>query len=100
MNASSLDIDRAADLDYEISALATTIELQAVLGDPRHTHRPLTPESPERDDRIPREWYTQAIPVLREAVFGAALILVLLFRPLGILGDMRRDKLMKKLHGR
>jgi branched-chain amino acid transport system permease protein len=49
---------------------------------------------------LPREWYTQAIPVLREAVFGLALIVVLLFRPLGILGDMRRDRLMKKLHGR
>lgn len=49
---------------------------------------------------LPREWYTQAIPVLREAVFGLALILVLLFRPLGILGDMRRDRLMGKLHGR
>jgi len=33
-------------------------------------------------------------------VFGAALILVLLFRPLGVLGDMRRDKLMRRLHGR
>jgi branched-chain amino acid transport system permease protein len=49
---------------------------------------------------LPREWYTQAIPVLREAVFGATLIVVLMFRPLGILGDMRRDKLMSKLHGR
>jgi branched-chain amino acid transport system permease protein len=49
---------------------------------------------------LPREWYTQAIPVLREAIFGATLILVLLFRPLGILGDMRRDKLMEKLHGK
>jgi ABC-type branched-subunit amino acid transport system permease subunit len=49
---------------------------------------------------LPQEWYTQAIPVLREAVFGAALIAVLLFRPLGVLGDMRRDKLMEKLHGR
>ncbi len=29
-----------------------------------------------------------------------ALILVLLFRPLGLLGDMRRDKLMGKIHGR
>jgi branched-chain amino acid transport system permease protein len=48
---------------------------------------------------LPREWYTQAIPVLREAIFGAALIVVLMFRPLGILGDMRRDKLMKKIHG-
>jgi ABC-type branched-subunit amino acid transport system permease subunit len=41
----------------------------------------------------------KAIPVLREAIFGAALIVVLMFRPLGILGDMRRDKLMKKIHG-
>jgi branched-chain amino acid transport system permease protein len=49
---------------------------------------------------LPREWYTQAIPVLREALFGLALILVLVFRPFGILGDMRRDKLMRKLHGR
>lgn len=49
---------------------------------------------------LPREWYGQAIPVLREAVFGLTLIIVLLFRPLGILGDMRRDKLMERLHGR
>ncbi len=49
---------------------------------------------------LPREWYTQTIPVLRQAVFGLALIIVLLFRPLGILGDMRRDKLMRKIHGR
>ncbi len=49
---------------------------------------------------LPREWYTQTIPVLREAAFGLALIVVLLFRPLGILGDMRRDKLMRKIHGR
>ena len=49
---------------------------------------------------LPREWYTQAIPVLREVIFGATLILVLMFRPLGILGDMRRDKLMGKIHGK
>jgi len=49
---------------------------------------------------LPKEWYTQAIPVLREAVFGLTLIVVLLFRPLGVLGDMRRDKLMRRLHGR
>jgi ABC-type branched-subunit amino acid transport system permease subunit len=47
---------------------------------------------------FPREWYTQAIPVLREAVFGIVLIIVLLFRPLGILGDMRRDKLIRSMH--
>jgi branched-chain amino acid transport system permease protein len=49
---------------------------------------------------LPREWYTQALPVLREAAFGLALMVVLLFRPLGVLGEMRRDRLMKKLHGR
>ncbi|MEE8331997.1 MAG: branched-chain amino acid ABC transporter permease [Acidimicrobiia bacterium] len=47
---------------------------------------------------FPRSWYTQAIPVLREMVFGAALIIVLLVRPLGILGDMRRDKLVRRMH--
>jgi branched-chain amino acid transport system permease protein len=49
---------------------------------------------------LPKEWYTQTIPVMREAAFGLALMLVLLFRPLGILGDMRRDRLMGKMHGR
>ena len=49
---------------------------------------------------LPKEWYTQAIPVLREVAFGLTLIVVLLFRPLGVLGDMRRDKLMGKIHGR
>ncbi len=49
---------------------------------------------------LPRDWYSQAIPVLREVAFGLALILVLMFRPLGLLGDMRRDQLMAKIHGR
>ena len=49
---------------------------------------------------LPRDWYGQALPVAREAIFGATLVIVLLFRPLGILGDMRRDKLMRKIHGR
>ena len=49
---------------------------------------------------LPRDWYTQAIPVLRELILGATLIAVLIFRPLGVLGDMRRDKLMRKLHGK
>ncbi len=49
---------------------------------------------------LPREWYTQTIPVLREVIFGATLIIVLMFRPLGLLGDMRRDKLMGKIHGK
>jgi branched-chain amino acid transport system permease protein len=48
---------------------------------------------------LPQEWYTQAIPVLREALFGATLVLVLLFRPLGILGPMRRDRLAEAMHG-
>lgn len=47
---------------------------------------------------LPREWYTQAIPVLREVIFGGTLIVMLMFRPLGLLGDMRRDRLMRKLH--
>ncbi len=49
---------------------------------------------------LPKEWYSQALPVLREAAFGLTLMVVLLFRPLGLLGDMRRDKLMRKIHGR
>jgi branched-chain amino acid transport system permease protein len=49
---------------------------------------------------LPRDWYSQAIPVLREVAFGLAMIIVLLFRPLGVLGDMRRDRLMEKIHGR
>ncbi len=49
---------------------------------------------------LPQDWYTQAIPVLREAAFGAMLIVVLLFRPLGLLGPMRRDKLMRSMHGK
>jgi branched-chain amino acid transport system permease protein len=49
---------------------------------------------------LPEDWFSQAIPVLREAIFGLTLIVVLMFRPLGVLGDMRRDKLMRRLHGR
>jgi branched-chain amino acid transport system permease protein len=48
---------------------------------------------------LPVSWYGQAIPTVREMVFGATLIAVLLYRPLGILGDMRRDKLMRSIHG-
>ena len=48
---------------------------------------------------LPQAWYGQAIPNVKEIVFGALLIIVLLFRPLGILGDMRRDKLMRRVHG-
>lgn len=48
---------------------------------------------------LPAEWYTQTIPLLREVLFGIALILVLAFRPLGLLGHMRRDRLMERIHG-
>ena len=48
---------------------------------------------------LPQSWYGQAIPNLREMTFGAALILVLMFRPHGVLGQMRRDKLMRRMHG-
>jgi ABC-type branched-subunit amino acid transport system permease subunit len=48
---------------------------------------------------LPAAWYTQTIPLAREVVFGLALILVLMFRPLGILGHMRRDRLMQRIHG-
>lgn len=47
---------------------------------------------------LPQSWYGQAIPNLREMTFGAALILVLMFRPQGLLGRMRRDKLMRRMH--
>jgi branched-chain amino acid transport system permease protein len=49
---------------------------------------------------VPRSWYSQALPVAREALFGVALILVLMFRPFGMLGDMRRDRLMRRIHDR
>jgi branched-chain amino acid transport system permease protein len=48
---------------------------------------------------LPQSWYGQAIPNLREMTFGAALILVLMFRPYGVLGQMRRDRLMRRMHG-
>ena len=47
---------------------------------------------------LPQSWFTQAIPVAREAIFGAALVLVLIFRPKGILGEMKRPKLMEQIH--
>jgi branched-chain amino acid transport system permease protein len=47
---------------------------------------------------LPQHLFTQAIPVLRQMLFGATLIAVLMFRPLGILGPMRRDKLMRRMH--
>lgn len=47
---------------------------------------------------LPQEWFTQALPVAREAIFGLALVVVLIFRPKGILGEMKRPKLMEGLH--
>lgn len=47
---------------------------------------------------FPQAWYGQAIPNVKLIAEGAVLILVLLFRPLGILGAMRRDKLMGRVH--
>ena len=47
---------------------------------------------------LPQEWFTQAIPVAREAIFGLALVLVLLFRPKGMLGEMKRPDLMRRIH--
>jgi len=35
---------------------------------------------------LPAEWYTQTIPLMREVLFGVALILVLMFRPSGLFG--------------
>lgn len=49
--------------------------------------------------QLPAGWYTQAIPVMREVLFGVVLIAVLIFRPLGLLGRMRRDRLMERIHG-
>lgn len=47
---------------------------------------------------MPGGWWTQAIPVMREVLFGLVLILVLAYRPLGLLGRMRRDNLMERIH--
>jgi ABC-type branched-subunit amino acid transport system permease subunit len=32
-------------------------------------------------------------------VFGGTLVVVLIIKPFGILGDMRRDKLLRRMHG-
>lgn len=48
---------------------------------------------------VPTDWSPETLPLVREVVFGAVLIVVLMFRPLGILGRMRRDKLMERMHG-
>ena len=45
---------------------------------------------------FPSEWRRQSLPVVREMLYGATLILVLMTRPLGILGRMRRDKTVRR----
>lgn len=47
---------------------------------------------------VPGGWWTQAVPVLREVLFGLVLIVILAYRPLGLLGPMRRDRLMERMH--
>lgn len=42
--------------------------------------------------RLPRDFAEQAYPKLQQMVFGGLLVVLLLFRPLGLLGDMRRDR--------
>jgi len=41
----------------------------------------------------------QALPVIRQMLYGATLIIVLMTRPLGILGRMRRDKTVRRPKG-
>jgi branched-chain amino acid transport system permease protein len=48
---------------------------------------------------FPMEWRKQALPVLRQMLYGGTLILVLMIRPLGILGRMRRDKTVRRPDG-
>jgi len=45
---------------------------------------------------FPADWRKQALPVIREMLYGSTLILVLMTRPLGILGRMRRDKTVRR----
>jgi branched-chain amino acid transport system permease protein len=45
---------------------------------------------------FPADWRRQALPVIRQMLYGATLILVLMTRPLGILGRMRRDKTVRR----
>lgn len=41
---------------------------------------------------LPRSVLEQAFPVAKEMIFGGLLIVLLLFRPLGVLGRMRREE--------
>lgn len=42
--------------------------------------------------KLPAGFVEQAYPKVQQMVFGALLIVLLLFRPRGLLGDMRRDR--------
>ena len=44
---------------------------------------------------LPAAAFQQTIPVAKQAAFGALLIVLLLYRPLGILGRMRREKYVR-----
>ena len=44
---------------------------------------------------FPTQWRGSALPVIRQMLYGATLIIVLMTRPLGILGRMRRDKTVR-----
>lgn len=46
--------------------------------------------------RLPPDFAEQAYPKLQQMVYGGLLIVLLLFRPLGLLGDMRRDRLTRR----
>jgi len=47
---------------------------------------------------LPASFKQQALPVAKEAAFGLLLIVVLMYRASGILGPMRRDKLIGRLN--
>ena len=47
--------------------------------------------------RLPPDFAEQAYPKLQQMVYGALLVVLLLFRPLGLLGDMRRDRLSRRV---
>ena len=48
---------------------------------------------------LPAAVFEQAFPVFKQAVFGLLLIVLLLYRPLGILGRMRREKYVRGVSG-
>lgn len=47
--------------------------------------------------RLPPDFAEQAYPKVQQMVYGALLVVLLMFRPLGLLGDMRRDRLLKRV---